>query len=93
MIEHTSPTGSDHSAVENPASNDAAFWHGLIDEQGAGDFLGLTARCLQGWRYKGDGPKYLRLSARCIRYRRADLRAWFEDRLRTSTSDTGQAAA
>ena len=69
------------------------FWHGLIDEAEAARFLGLTVRCLQGWRYKGSELKYVRVSARCIRYRRVDLRNFAEARLRTSTSDPGPEAA
>ncbi len=69
------------------------FWHGLIDDTEAAAFLGLTIRCLQGWRYKGCGPKFVRVSARCIRYRRAELRQFADARLRTSTSDPGPEAA
>ncbi len=80
-------------AVDYPPSRDLSvqpdYWDGLIDEQAAATFLDLTARTLQGWRYKGGGPRYIRVSARCIRYRRADLREWAEARLRTSTSDQG----
>ncbi len=74
-------------------TDDRNFWHGLIDEQAAAGFLGLTIRTLQGWRYRGGGPQYVRVSARCIRYRRADLREFSEARLRTSTSDPGPEAA
>ena len=73
-----------------PDTNDGQeYWHQLVDEQAAGAFLNLTTRTLQGWRYKGGGPRYIRVSARCIRYRRADLREWAEARLRSSTSDPG----
>ena len=37
--------------------------------------------------------RYIAISSRCIRYRRIDLRAWSEARVRTSTSDPGQEAA
>ncbi|MDP6842657.1 MAG: helix-turn-helix domain-containing protein [Rhodospirillales bacterium] len=65
------------------------FWFGLIDEKEAANFIGLVDRTLQQFRQKGDGPKFVRISSRCIRYRRIDLRAWAEDRLRTSTADMG----
>ena len=80
----------------NAASNedDPEYWNQLVDEQSAARFLGLTIRTLQGWRYRGgDTPKYVRVSARCIRYRRRDLREWAEARMRTSTSDPGAEAA
>ncbi len=65
------------------------YWHALIKEKTAADFLGLTIRTLQLHRQRGGGPRYVRLSARCVRYRRADLRAWADLHVRTSTSDTG----
>ena len=65
------------------------YWYCLIDENRAAEFLGLTPRTLQAFRQKGGGPKFCRLSARCIRYRRHDLNAWNVSRLRTSTSDPG----
>ena len=78
-----------HETTAAPHTDLDDYWERLIGEQGAAAFLGLTVRTLQGWRYKGGGPIYCRVSARCIRYRRSDLRAFVEGRLRTSTSDTG----
>lgn len=78
-------------APQQPPSTD--YWDALIDEHAAGAFLNLTPRTLQKWRQSGDGPRYIQISARCLRYRRADLKAWAEARMRKSTSDTGAAAA
>ena len=80
-------------AAAPPQDEGGDYWFALIDEEAAGDFLGLTARTMQSKRQKGDGPRFVRLSSRCIRYRRVDLREHTEARLRTSTSDPGQAAA
>ncbi len=66
-----------------------AFWHSLIDEKQAAAFLGLERRTMQGMRQRGGGPRYFRISSRCLRYRRIDLRDWFEARMRSSTSDPG----
>ncbi len=86
------PTSLD-SSPPTQVEGDASFWHGLIDEKVAGDFLDLTARTMQGMRQRGGGPRYIVVSSRCIRYRRIDLRTWSEARLRTSTSDPGEVAA
>jgi len=59
----------------------------LIDEMAAALFLGVTRRTLQGWRLKGNGPRYIRISARCIRYRKVDLIGFSEERLFASTSE------
>lgn len=77
-------------APESGASPD--FWFQLIDETAAAEFLDLTPRTMQAMRQRGGGSRFVKLSARCIKYRRADLREWTETRLRNSTSDTGKAA-
>ena len=59
----------------------------LLTEREAADFLGVTGRCLQAWRYRGGGPKFVRISSRCIRYRQSDLREWTEARLRSDTKN------
>ena len=61
------------------------YWHALIDEEPAAAFLGLKVRTVQAYRQRGGGPQFIRLSSRCVRYRRLDLRAWAEDRARRNT--------
>ena len=73
--------------------DDPAFWHELIDETEAADFLDLTTRSMQSMRQRGGGPPFFRLSARCVKYTRYRLRSWYDARMRSSTSDPGQAAA
>ena len=68
------------------------YWHELIPEIEAGEFLDLTPRSMQAMRQRGGGPKFIRLSSRCIRYTRTLLKAWADARMRSSTSDPGQAA-
>lgn len=63
----------------------------LLTEKQAGKRLGFSPRTLQKWRWTGGGPRFVQVSARCVRYRRCDLDAWVEERLRTSTSDQGAA--
>ncbi|MAZ02509.1 MAG: DNA-binding protein [Sneathiella sp.] len=61
------------------------------EDRGA-EFVGLDPRTLQARRQRGGGPKYVRISSRCIKYRRIDLKEWADGLLRQSTSDTGEAA-
>ena len=69
----------------------------LIREREAAAFLGFSQRALESWRQRGNGPSFVKISARAIRYRRRDLIAWAEERLVASTSEApgggGQAAA
>lgn len=50
-----------------------------------GEF-GLTRRWLELAALSGDGPPYVRVSKRMVRYQRAVLQAWIAARTRTSTS-------
>lgn len=61
----------------------------LLTEAEAAKLLGFTPRFLQVRRYRGGGPKFVRISARAVRYRPEDLRAWAAGLVRTSTSDGG----
>ena len=69
------------------ASPDPDHLDRLITEKQAAAFLGYTVRALQNWRLRGGGPEYVRVSKRSIRYRRRELIAWAEERLRSDTSD------
>ena len=53
----------------------------LFDTASAAAYIGIDPRTLEGWRYRGQiGPRFLRYSERCVRYRRSDLDAWLESR-------------
>ena len=90
-LEH-SPSRLGHSggsALDEPGDPD--YWHSLIDEKVAAAFLGLEPRTMQSFRQRGNGPKFIKISSRCLRYRRADLKTWSDSLVRRSTSDSGQA--
>ena len=63
----------------------------LLTETEAAEYLSLTKRALQAWRCQGRGPRFVKISARAVRYRLEDLEGWVEGRLRRSTSDPGVA--
>ena len=83
----TGIAGIGHNGAPDLA--DPEFWYALIDEKEMADFLDVTDRSLQKWRQTGGGPRFVRISARCVKYRRIDGRAYAEARLRASTSDPG----
>jgi len=64
----------------------------LLTEKQTSRLLGFSVRTLQAWRVRGGGPRFVKVSARCVRYRQSDLDRWIEERLRTSTSDQGVGA-
>ena len=64
--------GTKETVADLPPPPDAVvnYWHALIDEKAAGEFLDLTARSMQKFRWQGGGPRYVVISSRCLRYRR-----------------------
>jgi hypothetical protein len=67
----------------------------LLDEHAAAHYLGGTkpfsVRTLQRMRVEGTGPRFLKISA-AVRYARADLDEFLDQRRRSSTSCNGAAA-
>jgi hypothetical protein len=61
----------------------------LLTESEAAAAIGLTPRFLQNRRHRGDGPPFVQISSRCIRYEPEALRAWAARHRRMSTSDSG----
>jgi len=64
----------------------------MLTTRQAAEYLNLQPKTLSRWRIRGGGPKFIRVSPRCIRYRASDLDAWTAQRLRRSTSDNGEGA-
>lgn len=89
MDNNHSETAPTQAIANGSAEANPEYWFSLIDERAAAEFLDLSQRKMQAYRYLGGGPKYIRLSSRCIRYRRVDLREWLEGKFRISTSDQG----
>lgn len=54
----------------------------LLTEAQAADLICYSQRALQNWRQRGGGPKYVKVSARSIRYQRRDVLEWIEQRKR-----------
>ena len=77
LADHLSP-GPEGIATD--VHTNLEFWYGLVNERNAARFLALSDRRLQGLRYEGGGPRFVRLSGRCVRYRRADLLKWAQGR-------------
>jgi len=67
----------------------------LLRPSEAADLIGVKTRALEAWRYRGFGPRWVKVSPRVVRYRRADLIEWAESLVRTSTGgdNTGRRSA
>ena len=76
-----------------PSDPGPDYWNALEDEKVAAEFLRMTPRSMQAMRQRGGGPRFIRISVRCIRYRRIDLKTWADALMRSSTSDPDTATA
>lgn len=59
-----------------------------INQREVAQLLGVAERTLEKWRRTGEGPPFISISRRCIRYRIADLRDWQDQHVRRSTAET-----
>ena len=56
----------------------------LLDEREAAAILGASVQTLRNWRWRGQGPRALKIGLRMVRYRRADLEAFVEGKGRAA---------
>lgn len=69
-----------HPKTDNP--------NRLMDETEAAELLCYSVRALQNWRYRGGGPKFIKISARSVRYAYGDVMDWIDQRRVANTSQT-----
>lgn len=48
---------------------------------------GTTEAALAQQRYMGNGPKFIKISGRAVRYRRSDVNAWLDSQTRQRTGE------
>lgn len=58
----------------------------LLTTHEAAKLLRLSAQTLSTWRCRGEGPRFVRLGGNRVAYREADLAAFVEANVTTSTS-------
>lgn len=58
----------------------------FIDEKLAAEYLGISPRTLQGYRTKGGGPEFHKISHKVVRYKINELINWASNRKKKNTS-------
>lgn len=58
-----------------------------LDPRAAAAHCGLSRRWMELARHIGNGPPFVRVTPRMIRYRRSDLDQWMRERTHRSTSE------
>lgn len=61
----------------------------LITERDAAELLSVRPATLRRWRWAGDGPAFVRIGRRAIRYAPAALSDFIAQGACTNTSDKG----
>lgn len=59
----------------------------LLRPNEVAEILGVTIGALATMRYEGRGPRFIKISAKAVRYRRSDLEAWLEEQSAQSTEE------
>ncbi|MBR9650237.1 helix-turn-helix transcriptional regulator [Thalassovita aquimarina] len=72
--------------MTNQAPTFSSDPNSLVNEREAASILCYSVRALQNWRHRGGGPRFVKVSSRSVRYRRADLLKWIEERTVAHTS-------
>ena len=73
--------------TDSPRVDANEIFDSLVRQEEAATILAVTPRCLENWRHRGGGPSYVKISARCIRYRRSALKDFIDECVRTNTTD------
>ena len=67
-----------------PPLDQRDYWYELVDQRVAAAFLGVKPRTIADWRHRGVGPNWVSISLICKRYRRIDLAAFVEQKMRSA---------
>lgn len=61
----------------------------LLTPQLLAEHLSVSVKTLERWRLQGEGPAFVRISPKVIRYRTSDVIAFIEHQRRACTVCTG----
>jgi len=50
----------------------------LLTAEELAEMLSVRVETLNQWRYRGEGPRFVKSSRRFLRYRLSDVEAWLE---------------
>jgi predicted DNA-binding transcriptional regulator AlpA len=59
----------------------------MLSTQAVADWLGVSTAWLEMRRHGKEGPPFIRIGPKCIKYRRGAVRAWLEKRSHFSTAE------
>jgi molybdenum cofactor biosynthesis enzyme MoaA len=88
MQDHDEGTGISQAGISGTGGN-LDLTHQYMTPAEVSAYVRLAVQTLAKLRVTGGGPSYVKPRRRIL-YKRADVQAWLDARVRTSTSDTGK---
>ncbi len=85
----TEPPVSPTSAPDSIASamqQASAEMQKLLTPAAVSDLLGVAERTLERWRITGEGPRYVKLTRKVVRYLADDLATFVAERVKANTA-------
>jgi predicted DNA-binding transcriptional regulator AlpA len=79
--------------AEQLASTGAGAADDLLSTRELADWLDVSIQWVEIGRHAGYGPRFRRIGPRRIRYLRADVMEWLDDRAHASTAEYAKAEA
>ncbi len=76
------------ASIVGMTTQELEAWTTTLSPEEAAERLGLQASTLANWRWRGSGPRYVRVGGR-VRYQLVQIANWLDEHTRTSTSDLG----
>jgi len=70
--------GAKFDGHRGSAAEDSISSTPMLDQEEAARFLHVQPRTLESWRQRRIGPRFVRYSMRCVRYREQDLQTWLD---------------
>ena len=77
--------GTQTGSAANLSNKDARHGDPLLSRDDIEDQYRLTRRWLELAALRGDGPPFVKISSRLVRYRRSDFESWLAKHERTNT--------
>lgn len=83
-------SADDLPTLSEIVKNSPGWLDEAVNTAEASRIIGFPACTLHTWRSRGDGPPFLKIGARSVRYQRRTLLQWMAERQRQNTADRGQ---
>ena len=77
--------GTRTGSTANPSNGDARHGDHLLSRDDIEDQYRFPKRWLELAAHRGDGPPFVKISSRLVRYRRSDFESWLAKHERTNT--------